>query len=181
MPLPLRMCGLLCALSLCVFTPLLSAKTLRITSTPAGATVELDGVIVGKTPFERDFPGGYFRRPLTVFEKRLGHPVRLRLTLSGYVTQEVVLTSGPKQWLDLHHNNRGEFWLFKSDQFDFDLLPVPSDERAMGPATFHAHATEPVRDAPLVVPVPAQLSIFPDLPISVSLRIPKQKTISKTL
>jgi len=128
-----RPLSFLCLLLLLPCSIRLAAKTLRIASTPPGATVELDGTVVGTTPFEQDFPQGYFRRPFTVLEKRLGHPVRLRLTLSGYVTKEVVLTNGPKQWLDLHRNNRGEYWLFKSDSFRFDLLPLPSDTPA--PAT----------------------------------------------
>ena len=41
------------------------ADKLQITSTPPGATVELDGVAVGSTPFEKDFPGGYFHKTRT--------------------------------------------------------------------------------------------------------------------
>ena len=42
-----------------------SAESLKITSTPPGATVELDGVLAGTTPFEKDFPGGFFHRTHT--------------------------------------------------------------------------------------------------------------------
>ena len=41
------------------------ADKLQITSNPSGATVELDGVAVGSTPFEKDFPGGHFRKTRT--------------------------------------------------------------------------------------------------------------------
>src|SRR2546430_9042679 len=43
-----------------------SADTLRITSEPSGALVEIDSVIEGKTPYEKKFPGGYFHRTRTV-------------------------------------------------------------------------------------------------------------------
>jgi hypothetical protein len=43
------------------------ADTLEITSTPSGATVELNGVFAGTTPFEKSFPGGYFHRTHTAF------------------------------------------------------------------------------------------------------------------
>ena len=122
---PLRIC--LFAFMAFSSSSLVSAKTLKITSAPPGATVELDNQVIGTTPLERDFPSSYFRRPITVFAKRLEHPVRLRLTLSGYVTLEVVLTRAPKPWDDLHHNNHGEYWLFKADEFHFDLLPLPPD------------------------------------------------------
>ena len=111
----------------CVCTP---AKTLKIASTPPGATIELDGQVVGKTPYEQDFPSGYFQRPMTALQKRLEHPIHLRLTLSGYVTQELVITLGPKDWLDLHRRSHGQYWLFKSDEFHIDLPPLPPSPHA---------------------------------------------------
>jgi PEGA domain len=42
-----------------------TADILKITSSPAGATVEIDGVLEGMTPFEKDFPGGYFHKTKT--------------------------------------------------------------------------------------------------------------------
>lgn len=104
---------------------LASAKTLRITSTPPGATIELDDKVVGVTPYKQDFPSGYFQKPPTSFQKRLQHPVRVRLTLSGYITRELVLTVGPRQWVDLSRHSHGDFWLFKADEFHFDLVPLP--------------------------------------------------------
>jgi serine protease Do len=111
-----------------IFTSLLlcfvassSADTLKITSSPPGATVELDGVTVGATPFEKDFPGGYFHRTRTALGQRLEHPMVARLSLSGYATREVALTIGPMNWIDLHGHNHGEYWLIKSDHFHADL------------------------------------------------------------
>jgi hypothetical protein len=104
---------------------LTSAKTLRITSTPPGATIVLDEKIIGVTPYEKDFPSGYYKRTLTSFQDRLQHSMRVRLILSGYITKEMVLTDGPRQWVDLHHHSHGDFWLFKSDKFHVDLVPLP--------------------------------------------------------
>jgi hypothetical protein len=50
------------------------AESLKITSTPPGAIVELDGVVAGTTPFEKDFPGGFFHRTHTAIGQRLEHP-----------------------------------------------------------------------------------------------------------
>jgi len=55
----LTLCGALFLLS-CP-APIFADK-LQITSNPSGAAVELDGVAVGATPFEREFPGGYFTK-----------------------------------------------------------------------------------------------------------------------
>jgi len=111
-----------------IFTSLLlcfvtssSADTLKITSSPPGATVELDGVTVGATPFEKDFPGGYFHRTHTALGQRLEHPMVARLSLPGYATREIALTVGPMNWIDLHGHNHGEYWLIKSDHFHADL------------------------------------------------------------
>lgn len=38
------------------------ADKLQFTSNPGGATVEIDGVTIGTTPCEKDFPGGTFTR-----------------------------------------------------------------------------------------------------------------------
>src|SRR5690242_6419203 len=108
------------SLLLCFLTPA-SADTLKITSTPPGATVELDGITVGSTPFEKDFPGGYFHRTHTALGQRLEHPMVVRLSLPGYATREIALTVGPMNWIDLHGHNHGEYWLIKSDHFHADL------------------------------------------------------------
>lgn len=100
------------------------ADRLQITSTPTGATVELDGVAAGVTPFERDFPGGYFRKTRTSMGSRLEHPVVARISLIGYASKEVKLTEGPMNWISLNGRNRGEYWLFKSDHFHVDLQPI---------------------------------------------------------
>ncbi|HET6929601.1 MAG TPA: trypsin-like peptidase domain-containing protein [Candidatus Acidoferrum sp.] len=111
--------------SFCSLASAKTKKTLQITSTPPGATIELDGTVVGVTPYERDFPRGYFKRTLTSFQERLQHSMRVRLTLSGYITKEMVLTEGPRQWVDMRHHSHGDFWLFKADKFHVDLVPLP--------------------------------------------------------
>src|SRR5277367_928927 len=104
----------------------LSAQSLKITSTPPGATVELDGVTAGTTPFEKKFPGGYFHRTHTAIGERLEHPLVVRVSLPGHVTREIALTEGPMDWIDLHGRHHGQYWLFKSDHFQVDL-PLASD------------------------------------------------------
>jgi serine protease Do len=111
--------------SLCL--PTLSlAESLKITSNPLGATVELDGVPVGTTPFEKDFPGGYFHRTHTVLGERLEHGMVARISLPGYATHEIALTEGPMDWIDLHGRHHGQYWLFKADHFHVDLDTIAS-------------------------------------------------------
>jgi S1-C subfamily serine protease len=100
------------------------ADKLQITSNPSGAAVELDGVAVGTTPFEKDFPGGYFHKTRTSLGARLEHPLIARLSFPGYVAKELKLTEGPMNWISLNGRNRGEYWLLKSNHFHVDLQPI---------------------------------------------------------
>jgi serine protease Do len=112
------------ALVLLACPPHADADKLQITSTPSGATVELNGVTAGTTPFEKDFPGGYFHKTRTSMGSRLEHPVVARISLPGYASKEIKLTEGPMNWISLNGRNRGEYWLFKSDHFDVELTAI---------------------------------------------------------
>jgi S1-C subfamily serine protease len=111
-------------LFLLVCPALSEAETLKITSNPPGATVEIDGVLAGTTPFEKDFPGGYFHKTLTSLGSRLEHPLVARISLTGYATKELQMTDGPMNWISVNGRNHGEYWLFKSDHFNVDLRPI---------------------------------------------------------
>jgi serine protease Do len=104
-----------------LFLPVAGADTLKITTTPPGATVVIDGIAAGITPYVKDYPGGYFHRTKTSFGSRLEHPMVARLILSGYVTREIQLTDGPMEWVSLNGRKQGEYWLFKSNQFEIQL------------------------------------------------------------
>ena len=100
------------------------AEKLQFTSNPSGATVELDGVAIGTTPCEKDFPGGYFHRTKTSLGARLEHPLVARISLTGYATKELTLTEGPLNWISLNGHSHGEYWLFKTDHFHVDLQSI---------------------------------------------------------
>jgi S1-C subfamily serine protease len=101
--------------------PVARADKLEITSNPSGATVEIDGVAAGTTPFAKDFPGGYFHRTRTALGSRLEHPMVARISLAGYATRELQLSEGPMNWVGLNGRNHGEYWLLKSNHFHVDL------------------------------------------------------------
>lgn len=115
----------LCAFLLVVACPPWAlAEKLRITSNPPGAAVEINGVAMGTTPFEKDYPGGYFHKTRTSLGTRLEHPMVARISLAGYATKELTLTEGPMEWVSLYGRNRGDYWLLKSDHFHVDLQQV---------------------------------------------------------
>jgi serine protease Do len=112
----------ICVLFLSVRTA--NADILKITSNPSGATVEIDGVVAGTTPYEMKVPGGYFHRTHSVFGARLGHPMVLRISKEGYATKEIVMTEGPMRWIALNGTDHGDYWLLKTNDFDVVLEPV---------------------------------------------------------
>jgi serine protease Do len=113
----LFLCGVLCA-----FLPV-SAKPdkLRITSVPSGAAVQINGVLVGTTPYEKNIPGGYLHKTRTSMGSRLEHPMIARVTLPGYAPREIQLTEGPMTWVSLKGHNYGGYWLLKTDHFHVQL------------------------------------------------------------
>jgi PEGA domain len=108
------------------------ADNLEITSTPSGATVEIDGVAVGTTPYSKDFPGGYFHRTRTALGSRLEHAMGARIRLAGYATKEVPLSQGPINQVGLNGRNHGECWLLKSTRFHADLEPIDAPPKPTG-------------------------------------------------
>jgi hypothetical protein len=132
------------------------AETLKITSTPSGATVEIDGTAVGTTPFQIDYPGGYFHKTHSVFGSRLEHSMSLRVSKPGYLTQQISLTSGPFEWIAVNGRHRGNYYLLKSESFEVKLEPVtelssssPGPEERIGPLhlrpdAFHTETSGPV-------------------------------------
>ena len=113
-----------CASLLCVGS---RADTLKITSSPPGATVEIDGLVIGKTPLEKEYPGGYFHRTRTAMGARLEHPLTARVSLDGYATKEIQLTYGPMEWISVMNGRRhGQYWLFKAAEFDVRLDSIAS-------------------------------------------------------
>ena len=98
-----------------------SADTIKITSTPSGATVEIDGIKVGTTPCEMQVPGGYLHGTKSVWGKRLGNQMHLHISLDGYVSKDLDMATGPYHWMALNGTYHGDYWLLKTKEFHFDL------------------------------------------------------------
>jgi len=100
------------------------ANTLRITSRPSGARVEMNGLIVGKTPFAMKMPGGYFHKTHTIFGAKLRHAIVVRISLEGYATKQLTITEGPYVWRSFNGSSDGNYWLVKTDHFEVVLRPT---------------------------------------------------------
>ena len=113
-----------CLIALSAFSRPARADVLTITSTPLGATVEIDGKSVGPTPYKIDYPGGYFHKTHSIFGERLEHSMILRVSKDGYLPQQATLTTGPFEWVGLTGHHHGSYFLLRSDTFDIHLQPV---------------------------------------------------------
>jgi S1-C subfamily serine protease len=117
-----KACGILALFSvIALVTPAAAKDYLTINSDPPGATVELNGVVVGKTPYQVQIPGGYLRGTKSVWGKRLGQQVHVRVTLDGYLPKEMDLANGPFQWIALNGTYHGDYWILKSATFNLPL------------------------------------------------------------
>ncbi len=119
------------------------AETLTITSSPPGATVEIDGAVVGTTPYEITYPGGYFHKTHTVFGTRLEHAMVLHVYKDGYAPQKMALPSGPFDWVAVTGRHHGKYFLLKSERFDITLEPAANSAKVGTEANTRAGPIHP--------------------------------------
>jgi len=112
--------------------PWAGAESFSVTSSPAGAAVEIDGAVVGTTPFHADYPGGYFHKTHTVFSTRLEHRMVLRVSKDGYVLQQITLTDGPFDWIGVTGKHHGKYFLLRADHYELKLEAVAVARETIG-------------------------------------------------
>ena len=123
---------------------------ISITTDTPGATVEMDGIVVGKTPYTFDVPGGYLHGAKSVFGKLLRQQMHLRLVLDGYLPVDADLAKGPMQWIALNGTYHGEYWLLKTATFNFTLT------KAATTFTGNVQATGPLESVALRPAIPTE-------------------------
>jgi len=128
--------------ALAAMTPLARAESFSVTSSPAGAAVEIDGAVVGTTPFRVDYPGGYFHKTHVVFSARLEHRMVLRVSKDGYVLREITLTDGPFDWIGITGKHHGKYYLLRADHYELKLEAVARESGVGRVGPIHPHGTE---------------------------------------
>ena len=124
----LCLCASLAAAALLCAGQRTFAEALTITSSPPGATVEIDGIAAGETPYRVEYPGGYFHKTHTVFSTRLEHAIILRVSKEGYLPQQMTITSGPYEWIGITGKRHGTYFLLKSAHFEVRLEAIHEAE-----------------------------------------------------
>jgi hypothetical protein len=128
--------------ALAAMVPLARAESFSVTSSPAGAAVEIDGAVVGTTPFRVDYPGGYFHKTHVVFSARLEHRMVLRVSKDGYVLREITLTDGPFDWIGITGKHHGKYYLLRADHYELKLEAVARESGVGRVGPIHPHGTE---------------------------------------
>jgi hypothetical protein len=121
------------------------AGKLKVTTTPSGATVEIDGSRVCSTPCELKYPGDYFHKPHTVFASRLEHSMVMKLSKAGFRDQEIKLTDGPIAWTDLKGRKHGEYYILSTSEVNVELEPLPRTVSDTGNEIEHVGPIQPSR------------------------------------
>jgi S1-C subfamily serine protease len=116
-----------------------------ITTDPAGATVEIDGIVVGKTPYQFEVPGGYLHGTKSVLGKVLRQQVHLRLLLDEYLPVDADLAKGPMPWVALNGTYHGDYWLLKTSNFNFTLTKAATAFTGNVQAAFAGSAASALR------------------------------------
>src|SRR5579875_3738538 len=81
-------------------------QALRVTSTPPGAHVIINGRDRGVTPFEMKLGKWAFdTHKSTAFSKHLKEPMSMEVRMEGYRTEVVQITRGPLTWKSLNGRN----------------------------------------------------------------------------
>lgn len=129
------------------FTSLLArADTLKVTTQPSGAIVEIEGSRVCATPCELKYPGDYFHKPHTVFGSRLEHSMVMRISKEGFREQEIKLTDGPIAWTDLKGKKHGEYYILNTNDVNVQLEPLPPTVSDTGNGVEHIGPIHPSPD-----------------------------------
>ena len=133
--------------------PCVGSEALKITSEPAGASVEINGTLVGQTPVTLEYPGVFFHKPHTAFGERLGHAMVLKISKSGFVAKQVILSDGPFDWIGLTGKRHGTYFVIRSDHFESKLDSMSElsggalgDEEHPGPLRNARRTAEPVAE-----------------------------------
>lgn len=101
--------------------PCAASEKLNLTSDPPGASVEINGTVVGQTPLTLAYPGVYFHKPHTAFGERLGHAFVVKVSKQGYTAKQVTLSDGPFDWIGLTGRKHGTYFVLRADHFEFKL------------------------------------------------------------
>lgn len=104
--------------------PTLAEKKFSITSEPAGARIEINSEFAGHTPLERKMKDHLFNGPKYLWSDFLNVPLQLTISKDGYVSQTIVITSGPYRWVNLNQTAEKIYYVINSTSYHIKLKKI---------------------------------------------------------
>lgn len=124
---------------LLAFPPGTRASTTEMTilTTPPGATVTLDGRVLGRSPVVAELPSGWFRDRTSPRGEHLEVPLRLVLSLDGHHTREIDLGTAHRSVTGATLSPSDNTFYRLDREVSFELVPLeggrsPGSEDAAG-------------------------------------------------
>ena len=113
--------------------PALADKMVLITSEPAGATIELNGKIIGNTPHQEKLKDFWFTGPKFVWNQFLNVPLQITVRKDGYIPQTITLTAGPYRWVNLNYTVEKIYYVITRTSFSVNLQKTPQPVESTPP------------------------------------------------
>lgn len=113
--------------------------------------MEIDGDVVGKTPYKIEIPGQYLHGTRSVFGLKhvLAQQMHLRLILEGYLPKDEDLARGPFKWIALNGTYHGDYFLLKTATFNFALEKAATSFTGNIVASMSGSGTATLSGAPM--------------------------------
>lgn len=107
-----------------VTTPFLWEKKFTVISEPSGATVEINGKIVGTTPIDVKMKDFWFNGPKYLWSEFLNTPIQMTVSKDGYVAKTQTITSGPFRWVNLNYTAEKIYYVIQRTNYQVNLEKV---------------------------------------------------------
>lgn len=99
-------------------------KKFTITSEPSGARIEINSEFAGHTPVERKVKDYLFNGPKYLWSEFLNVPLQMTISKDGYVSQTIVITSGPYRWVNLDNSAEKIYFVINRTSFHVNLKKI---------------------------------------------------------
>jgi len=105
-------------------TPVYAEKKFVVTSDPAGARVQFNGIEVGVTPVEVKLKDFMFNGPKYLWSEFLNQPIQMTVSKDGYVAKTIPITNGPLRWVNLNNSAEKIYWVITQTTWNVKLEKI---------------------------------------------------------
>lgn len=109
-----------------------ASDTITVTTTPPGATVEMNRKTIGVTPLTIQIGEYAFNaHKSSLVSKRLAQPVNLHVSLPGFNSQDMTITGQPLEWHSFNGKGHFTYYIIERQDFNFKLDKASAAPKTM--------------------------------------------------